>query len=66
MSYQSQLNNLMQMATIEQLNLMLTQLSHASNANTSNSSNTSRKQDNTNSDKDVLNLTIVQKVVMAY
>ena len=60
MSYQSQLNNLMQMATIEQLHMMLTQVS---NTNTINS-NTIKKEESLG--KEVLLLPIVQKVVLAY
>ena len=55
MSYQSQLNNLIQMATIEQLNMMLIQ----------NRTNT-ESESNNNNKTDVLNLPIVQKVVLAY
>jgi len=54
MSYQSQLNNLMQMATIEQLNMLMN----------SNSNNNNKKEDSLG--KDVLNLPIVQRVVAAY
>jgi hypothetical protein len=56
MAYQSQLNNLMQMATIEQLNMLM-------NSN-SNSNNNNKKEDSLG--KDVLNLPIVQRVVAAY
>ena len=56
MSYQSQLDKLMQMATIEQLNLLMKQFN-----NTTNINNTISKEL-----PEILSLPIVQKVVLAY
>ena len=59
MSYQSQLDKLMQMATIEQLNLLMKQFNN--NNNTTNINNTISKEL-----PEILSLPIVQKVVLAY
>ena len=63
MSYQSQLDKLMQMATIEQLNLLMKQFNNTNNTttNTTNINNTISKEL-----PEILSLPIVQKVVLAY
>ena len=60
MSYQSQLDKLMQMATIEQLNLLMKQFNN-NTTNTTNINNTISKEL-----PEILSLPIVQKVVLAY
>jgi len=63
MSYQSHLDKLMQMATIEQLNLLMRQF----NMNTTNTNtNSTISKDSIATNTEILSLPIVQKVVLAY
>jgi len=61
MSYRTNLDKLMQMATLDQLNYMMQQLN--TNINTNINTNTNA---DTNTNKDILSLPIVQKVIIAY